>query len=257
MTSYLIQAQQKALMPYDSGNADLGVIRQALRAELPQGMADILANGLRLLAFLQYIVEQEQAQVFTSRLTLAEMWYGRLDGQAHIRMALAGIPYRQRQRQSDISVLVMSRLTQADYDTVEQELDSFLGNLGTQFGIDIFFIEDNDSTSIRDVTQLALQIQKRTFLDVIDCMLFASSLALLARDFKTGDGHLRTVINRVKNPNSIQDPDERSLWQAVQAVIVEGLQELHLDDSINHHDLVEAKSPGRLPKEHLEQLHIV
>jgi hypothetical protein len=253
VTSYLIQARKLKLPPYHP-EPDIESVKGKLRKKVPKNMADLLVQGLRILVHLQSQSENLGAQIFTSRLAFSEMWYGRLDGQAHIRMSLEGIPYRQRQRQGDFSELVMAYLTQKDYDLVEKELDSLLQGLKKEFGLTILFVEDNGSPDFREISLLALEIQKRTFLDVIDCTLYACSLAVRATEFITSDGHLFTVINQIKKPGDIQDLNERVLWENVQRDILAKLKILHLDDGIIVDDLVQPIRPKSLG-ENISQLH--
>jgi len=252
--SYLIQARQRDLFPYNKP-ADLETIRQNLRKDLPQSMANLLIAGLKLLAYLQYQSEQEQAQVFTSRFSIAEMWYGRLEGQAHYRMALSGIPFRHRQRQSDKSALAMSKLTQGDFLQVAKELDNITQSLSDEFGINVQLIEDNNDPNPRDVAQLALELQRRTFLDVIDCYLFAGALSVLATEFVTSDAHLQHVINKLKNPTNIQDQDEKQLWEIAQRDILIELQKLLLNSNLDNNDLVIARKSQSLT-DYLGYLHL-
>jgi hypothetical protein len=253
VTSYLIQARKLKLPPYQP-EADIKNVREKLRKKLPKNMADLLVNGLCILVYLQSQSENFSAQIFTSRFAFSEMWYGRLDGQAHIRMSLEGVPYRQRQRQGDISELVMANLTQKDYELVEKELDSLLQGLKREFGITISFVEDIGSPDFREISLLSLEIQKRTFLDVIDCTLYACSLAVRATEFITSDGHLFKVINQIRKPGDIEDLNERILWENVQRDILAELKILHLDDGITVDDLVKPTRPNSLG-DNISQLH--
>lgn len=255
-TSYLIQAGKLKLPPYHPAAdiEDIESVKGKLRKKVPNNMVEHLVNGLRILVHLQAQSENFGAQIFTSRLAFAEMWYGRLDGQAHIRMTLEGIPYRQRQRQGDFSELVMAYLTQNDYNLVEKELDSLLQGLEKEFGITILFVEDNGFPDFREISLLALEIQKRTFLDVIDCTLYACSLAVRATEFITSDAHLFKVINQIKKTGDIQDLNERVLWENAQRDILAKLRILHLDDGITVDDLVQPTRPRSLG-DNISQLH--
>lgn len=253
LTSYLIKARKLKLPPYHPA-ADIESVKAKLRKKAPDSIVNHLVHGLLLLAHMQSQSENFSAQIFTSRLAFAEMWNGRLDGQAHIRMSLEGIPYRQRQRQGDFSDLVMAYLTQKDFNLVEKELDSLLQGLQKDFGITISFVEDNGASNFREISLLSLEIQKRTFLDIIDCTLYACSLAVRATEFITSDGHLFKVINQIKKPGDIQDLNERVLWENAQRDILAKLRILHLDEGINVDDLVQPVRPRSL-KEDITQLH--
>lgn len=255
VASYLIQADRLHLPPFQP-RASLEVVRGELRNHLPHNLADNLINGLRTLSYLQNQVEQNDARIFTSRLAIAELWYGRLDGQAHIRMSLEGIPYRQRQRQSDISALVLARLTQTDYETVSNEFSNLIQVWYSSYGIEVNFVEDNGAPNPRDVSILALEIQKITFLDVIDCVLLSGSLSILANEFITSDNHLFYVINNLKRLANITDPDERVLWLSAQQAIVDALKRLHLSETITAEDICEPRRPNSLG-DNISGLHIL
>jgi len=249
----LIQARKLKLPPYSSGG-DISAVKQKLRSKLPKSIADHLAHGLCTLVYLQTQSEDDSARIFTSRFALSEMWYGRLEGQAHIIMSREGIPYRQRQQQRDISELVMSNLTQKDYELVEKEMDSIFEILRNEFGISIIFVEDNGSPKFQDISLLELEIQKRTFLDVIDCMMYACSLAIRATTFITADGPLFKIINQIKTPSNIQEAIEKVLWENVQRDLVEKLKILHLDNKFTADDLVCPLRPTSLGDD-ISKLH--
>lgn len=255
IASYLIQADRLHLPPFQTRDS-LEIVRGELRHHLPHNLADNLINGLRTLSYLQSQVEHGDARIYTSRLAIAELWYGRLDGQAHIRMSLEGIPYRQRQRQSDISALVLARLTQADFETVSNELSNLTQDWYSSFGIEVNFVEDNGAPNPRDVSILALEIQKITFLDVIDCVLLSGSLSILANEFITSDNHLFYVINNLKSLPNITDPDERVLWLSAQQAIVDALRRLHLSETITAQDICEPRRPNNLG-DNISDLHIL
>ena len=251
--SYLILADQYKLNPFGPVK-EISKIKAELGKILPGEFYNHLIDGLYTLDYLQNQVEEKNARVYTSRLTIAEMWSGRLDGQAHIRMSLQGIPYRLRQRQNVINKLVMARLTQADYEKVNNELGGLSQNWYERFGFELTFVED--TTNARDILLLALEIQKLTFIDVIDCILMAGSLAILSSEFITSDAMLFEVMERIKHPKSLADKDQRALWEAAQMSILEQLRILHLDKSIGIGHLVEPRKPSKL-KIDVSKLHLI
>ncbi len=222
--SYLILAQGYKLPPFAPAK-DISEVQSILKKDMPEGIVGHLTKGLATLTYLQGKIKEKDARCYTSRLSIAEMWNGRLDGMAHIRMSLSRIPYRQRQRPTDFSQLVSMRLTQQDYDTVNNELENILTTWNNELGIVLSFVEDE--VSGRDLHILALEIQKLTFLDVIDCTIFAGSLALLATEFITTDIYLRDVIGNLRNPNSLSEP-HKTLWKNARDKLLEVLRTFHL-----------------------------
>jgi hypothetical protein len=256
ITSYLILARRYNLHPFHP-HEEIPVIRSTLEGKgLPNGLVDGLISGLRTLAYLQTQVENDDAQIYSSRFTIAELWNGRLDGQAHIRMAAEGVPFRQRQKSRELAELVRDRLTLDDYTLVSNELNSFQEDWKKYFGIEIMFAEDDTHPIFRDISLLALEIQKVTFLDVIDCYLYASSLALLATSFITCDAYLFKTMNFIKNPSQITDATKKLLWQEAQNAILEGMKNTSLNDTLTASDITLPKKASRLGDD-ISTLHIL
>jgi len=218
-------------------------------------MADHLVNGLQALAYLQHEREHNDAVIYTSRLVLLELWNGLLDGRAHINMALAGIPYRRRPLKSTRAELINANLTVGDIENVRKELEDIMQDLEVRFGIPVFFVEDSNDVESRDIFQVALCIQQIAFIDVADSYIYAAALAVLADQLITTDGELRTLINRIRNPRTVQEEGSRALWQTAQQELLVELTNLHMPP-LPPEPFVEAVRPQALP-DHISELHLI
>lgn len=254
IASYLIQARRLDLHPYGE-IAEGREIRNNLQTilHLPRQMADHLVNGLQALAYLQHEREHNDAIIYTSRLVLLELWNGLLDGRAHINMALAGIPYRRRQSKRNIAQLVRANLTADDFENVREELEG--QDLEARFGIPVRFVEDRDGVESRDIFQVALRIQQIAFIDVADSYIYAAALAVLADQLITTDGELRTLINRIRAPETEEEEGSRALWQTAQQELLVELNILHIPP-LPAEPFVEAVRPRDLP-DHISELHLI
>jgi len=222
MSSYLRYAKELRLPPY-AGETECppgySEVLGVLRDRLPEGIASLVMRGCRTLAFLQQQTSDNDAAIFTSRLSRAELLFGILDGQAHARLAREGLSYRMRQRVRDLSELALRYLEREDYEGLLQELDELFSILEDKDRIRIGLAEEN----VRDFASIATFsefLQSNVFLDVLDCWMYGCAIAVQADQIVTFDAYFRQVINRIHNP---QGEDG---WQQVQNRIREELERL-------------------------------
>ena len=220
--SYLRIARARQLPPYTEEPMEYDQVQAALRQELPRGIANMVMNGGKTIAFLQKgndNDENERISVVASRLGKAEILFGVLDGQAHARMAREGMPYRMRQRQRDLSELVSMQLEREDYDSILREIDDTFSVLEDKAGIRIEFAEE----TVQDfslISTFAEFLQSNVFLDVLDCWMYGCAIAVQAEQIITFDRYFRDVINRIHNPQGKED------WLQVQGKVSEQLSRL-------------------------------
>jgi len=206
MSSYLRSARKYELPPYAAEAMEYGDVQKALKERLPAGIADVLMSGCKTLAYLEGAVAEDEegngAVVYTSRLSIAEILYGVLDGQAHARMAREGIPYRMRQRLSDMSRLVSMYLDRTDYENVRQEVYDILTTLRESAGISIGFVEEGISDDFSRILVISEYLQSTVFLDVLDCWMYGCAVVVQANQIITFDGYFREVANHIHSPGN-------------------------------------------------------
>lgn len=221
MSTYLLNARRHELPPYAGGPMDYDDVEAVLKEHLPKRIVECLMNGCKTLAYLESLSENESeaAEVYTSRLSKLEVLYGVLDGQAHAQMARAGgIPYRMRQRDSNLSELVSMYLETEDYETLAAELDNMFFELQCRTGIRISFAEqDKDIPTIIEFAEL---LQRHVFLDVVDCWMYGCAITVQADQILTYDRYFRKVVTCICDPKGRGGENWLRLQQAIRGELV-------------------------------------
>ena len=159
-------------------------------------------KGCQSLAFIQNKAARNEkgeigAQIFTSRLSKVEMLNGALDGKAHILMAQQGIPYRMRQRLSNLSDMISMRLQQTDIDEVVNNMNNIFELLADQDNAIIDFVEDKHQAD--SISRLAEFLSSYIYLDVIDIWMYSCALTIQAEQIICFDDYFYHVINNLHN----------------------------------------------------------
>jgi hypothetical protein len=211
---YLDIAKKYHLVPYGP-QAQWSDINQQLKAVgLLRGQRDGLQKGFAALALLQQKA-QEEDQIFVSRISIAEIVHGLVEGKAHIKMAEAGVPYRMRQRASDLSRLVRLWMSVTDYAQVRQGTEALLPELEHLLGTSIG--QAGQARTTREVLSLLEVILGHVYFDVIDGWLYAEALIEQVLKVLTFDDYFRKTINLIYNPGGAQDNEEREMWMQVRS----------------------------------------
>ncbi len=223
MSSYLRWAKQKNWPPCQ-GKVTLNEVQDTLIKNMPKNLAEWILQGAKTLSFLQQQVDEQEADIYTSRFAKAEVIYGVLEGQAHARMAREGFPYRMRQRVGVLSELVSMYLESQDYQQVVGEWDDFLDLLKDKGNIRVLYVEDKaDFFRIAEVAEF---LQSRIFMDVVDSWMYACALVMQAEGMITFDGYFRRVIGMLYNPQGKED------WQQLQNDLLKTLKEKLLEEPV-------------------------
>ena len=212
--TYLDIAKDHHLVPYGPQSLWAQIKAQLKAQGLLKNQCENLRKGFAALALLQQKA-QEEDQIFVSLISLAEIVHGLVEGQAHIKMAEAGVPYRMRQRASELSRLVRSWMSTSDYEQVRQGTEALLPELERLLGTGITRAGENRAT--REVLALLKTILGHVYLDVIDGWLYAEALIEQAAAFLTFDDYFRKTINRIYNPGGARDDEERQMWMQVRS----------------------------------------
>jgi hypothetical protein len=212
--AYLDVAVEHHLVPYGPQSlwSDIGNCLRVVG--FLRNQRDNLRKGFAALALLQQKAQGED-QIFVSQISLAEIVHGLVEGRAHIRMAEAGVPYRMRQRASDLSWLVRSWMSAPDYEQVRQTTEDLLPELERLLGTRIW--RSGQDRTTREVLSVLQVILGHVYFDVIDGWLYAETLIEQAQQFLTFDRYFRETINRIHDPSGIQDDEEREMWMQVRS----------------------------------------
>jgi len=228
--TYLDIARKYHLVPYGPKSPWRKVDTQLKAQGLLGKQRENLSKGFAALALLQRKA-QEEDQIFVSRLSLAEIIHGLVEGQAHIKMAEAGMPYRMRQRASELSRLVRSWMSVTDYEQVRQGTEALLPELERLLGMGI--LRAGETRTTREVLALLEVILGHVYLDVINGWLYAEALIEQTWAFLTFDGYFGETINLIYDQRGASDDEERVLWvhireslqQAVAPILLVSMEE--------------------------------
>jgi hypothetical protein len=224
ISTYLDIAKARHLVPYSPQSSWSQVDVQLKAQGLIENQRENLRRGFVAFALLQQKA-QEDDQIFVSRISLAEIVHGLVEGWAHIRMAEAGMPYRMRQRASELSGLVRSWMSATDYEQVRQSTEALLPELERLLGTGIPRAGENRTT--REVLALLEVILGHVYLDVIDGWLYAEALIEQTSAFLTFDSYFRDTINLIYDQRGESDDERRVLWvhvrESLQRAVAPGL----------------------------------
>ena len=240
--AYLEVSKRYDLVPYGTQNSWEDVNAVLREQRLLPSQRKHLNQGFKALAFLQQRA-QEDYQIFVSRICLAEIVHGMLEGRAHLRMAQQGMPYRMRQRTSDLSALVRSWLNAGDYARIRQDVDALLPSLEAVLNTEVVLIEQDRSS--REVLSLLEVVLEHVYFDVIDGWLYAESLTEQAELLLTFDGYFRQTINLICKPGDAQDDEEREMWKQVRQSLQKAVASVLLVSLAEARDLIVPQAPTR------------
>jgi hypothetical protein len=200
--SYITKARELSLPPYTSDPVEYENISSRLKEILPDSITGFYMKGCQSLAYIQERIARKEdgeigAHIYTSRLSKVELLNGALDGKAHILMAQQGIPYRMRQRSSNLSDLISMRLQQADVSEVVSNMNDVFTLLYEQDDVVIEFVEDKYQAD--NIARLAEFLSSHFYLDVIDIWMYSCALTIQADQVLCFDDYFSRVINGMNN----------------------------------------------------------
>lgn len=184
-----------AARTFDVLAEDVDAFRDQLR-EWGVGAVDHYENGYWIIRYLARRCEQG-ADLLYSPMTQLELLCGSLKGEAIKRAVNVGVPNRW-----------FSRIAESEIRD-HLEPDGY-GEVGArQAGIDELFDEANITLSApplnSEVWQLAQAVMENVFIDVQDCVVYASALVNQADALVTTDGYLSDTVCWTRNPGSARD----------------------------------------------------
>lgn len=160
------------------------------------GAIDDYEKGYWILRYLQRRCE-DRTDLLYSPITQLELLCGSLRGEAIKRAVSVGVPNRwfSRVREREIC----EQLEPDGYEQVQKD----------QANIELLF----ESAGIiliappvdRELWGLGQALMENVFIDVQDCLIYASALAHQASELITTDSHLRNTAGWTHNPGSAQE----------------------------------------------------
>jgi len=180
--------------------------------EFPSGLVRSLRHGWRALAYLQSEVARG-ALVMASLLSDAELHRALLETRAQRQMLDAGMSVRMRQRTSDFERSVQMLLTLPDFRDAPKSLAHSRSMIEKAIGAEL---ESANPQDFLDTIGFFELLQRRVYLDFVDCAILADALYHEADTLVTADGWLRDVVNLINNPN----PKLHVRWHRLRRLLV-------------------------------------
>lgn len=213
---YLDVAKQYGLKPYGPLVEWSVISARLIAAKVLPHQRDGIRNGFNSFCYLEGRADADD-RIIVSRLVLAEITHGLVEGQAHLNMASTGMPYQMRQSATELKQTLTAWISQAGFDAVRMATNGLIPELETQLHIHIW--QAGVGSSDREVLTLLESLLKLVYFDVIDAWLYAESLIEQARSFVTFDSVFRNSINWIHNPGSAPHNDEDGLWKQARSGI--------------------------------------
>ena len=151
-----------------------------LEQSIRQGLETILA-----LARSEVLVEY-------ARVSEIELLTGLARGEAIVRAAKEGVPYRMWSRLSDGEI--QERLSAASTECIRRRVEGLQGRL-EDCGIDVSL---SDGRRTNEVVHLAKRILGLVYMSDMDSIVYASSIVTRADFLCTADGPLRSIVNKIR-----------------------------------------------------------
>lgn len=216
LRTYLDLAKKHGFRPYGSIEEWSAISDQLKAASLLLNQRDSIKNGFDTFCFLQKKAGEDD-RIIVSRLALAEITHGLVEGQAHFRMAEAGMPFRMRQSWSDLKRMLAAWMSSSGFEQVRMATEGLIPELENILNIQIW--RAGGDSSDREVLTLLESVLKWVYFDVIDAWLYAESLFEQVHLFLTFDRAFRDTINWIHNPGSAPHNDENDLWKQARSAI--------------------------------------
>lgn len=190
----------QVISPESSGQLEYNKVEKALQ-KLPSRLREeIVMNGYCALSYLQRRQQDDQAQIYTSRLVRIEMLRAALEGALHQRLARWGIQRYPGRVGLPFGEPLRLYLPAKWLRRFVGGISELLTELKNRCLIDIWLIEDVRNY-FQDALELAELLIQEVILDnVMDSFIYASALAVQANELITTDGKLRKMINHLHNP---------------------------------------------------------
>lgn len=150
-------------------------------------------NGYWVIHYVRKLTT-ESAEVYFSPITGLELLCGSLRGEAIKRAASGGVPNRWYTRMEEEEV--RQELEPDGYAQIAADQ----GDIEQQFGdAGIAMIQHEPN---REVWEIARVVLENIFIDVQDCLVYASAVCLQATEVLTWDSYLGHIIEWTHNPGS-------------------------------------------------------
>lgn len=169
-------------------------------------------NGARIVRYLCRRFQDAAAEIYYSPMTGLELLCGGLRGQAVKRAAQVGVPHRW-----------FSRMDEKEIRTC-LEPDGYTQVKGLQANIDVLLdgvgLTVTEKQIDSDVWELARALMENVFVDVQDCLVYASAIITQANELITADGYLHGTVCCAHNPGGAT-PDLIARFTTLRDAIVQ------------------------------------
>lgn len=155
---------------------------------------DRYVNGACIVRYLNQRFLNTSAEFYYSPITGLELLCGGLRGEAVKRAANIGVPHRWFSRMEEKEIRTC--LESDGYDEVQHhhaDIVTLFGDVG---------ITLNEKAIDAEVWSLARSLLENIFVDVQDCLVYASAIVTQADELITADSYLQDTVRCTNNPGA-------------------------------------------------------
>lgn len=197
---------------------DLDRFRILLKsADIPKHSADHYERGFNIGRYLAKRAKDDRACAQYAPVSGFELLCGGLRGSAIVNAASGHVPHRWYSRMGEAELL--HYLHPGDFEKNYSDClsmpDLFQGQLG-------FTLGEADERELGRVFELSKSILKATYLELGDCLVYASAMLARAEAVITCDAHLANVIRWVHTPPEAKSEFAEQFKRA-NRIILDGL----------------------------------
>ena len=182
-------------------------------------LRESLQKGLETISRLS----TDDVQIEYAPVSELEMLTGIAEGEARIKVAQEGIPYRMWSRFSQKEI--RDRMTVEDLAAIKARIDT-LGSMLEESGVTV---TRSDSKQTNEVIELSKGIVGLIYVGEIESIIYASAVAAGADYLVTADNYLMETVNNIRNSKDLRYEEiRRQLSELVSEVILETSGEFEL-----------------------------
>jgi predicted nucleic acid-binding protein len=159
-----------------------------------------ITAGYHIGRYLVEQVKQRDARVYYAPVSGFELLCGGLRGHAVLNAAKCGVPHRWYSNLGEDELL--HHLGKKDFQDNHSDHANLSSLFQDQLGFSILEPKESDLGKVFDVAQTILSAM---YLELGDCLVYASALLARASEIITSDSHLRRAVAGIENPGAAKE----------------------------------------------------
>ena len=206
-------------LEFPTDEQTVSILKNHFGSVSEEPLRESLLKGLETI----YLLSRHDVQIEYAPVSEIEMLTGIAEGEARIKMAQEGIPYRMWSGFSQREI--RDRIAAEDLAAIKDRIDTLDSRL-EESGVTV---TRSDSNRTNEVIELAKGIVGLIYMGEIDSIIYASAVAAGADYLVTADGYLRKTVNNIRDSKDQRYEEiRRKLNELISEVILETSGEFDL-----------------------------